>query len=142
MPLPRLGVSGAVLVPMVPARLTGREGSVDLFASLYRLAAIVEVGAKSSPVSLRCSAGVELAHLHFDGTANPSYVGAVDTRTTWSPLVGLAARFRVAPSLFVFTELTAALAYPRTVVRLAGREATDWGQPLGTAAIGLEVAWP
>jgi len=56
--------------------------------------------------------------------------------------VGLAARFRVAPSLFVLTELTAAIAYPRTVVRLAGREATDWGQPLGTAAIGLEVAWP
>jgi len=142
MPLHRVGLSGAVLVPMVAPRYTSREGSVDLFASLFRLSGVVELGAKASPVSVRCMAGVEVARLHFDGTANAPYVSTSDNRTTWAPSAGVTARFRVAPSLYVITEVMAALAFPRTIVRLAGREATDWGRPMGTAAIGLELAWP
>ncbi len=142
MPLYRLGVTAAVLVPMVPAHLSTREGSVDLFASLFRLGAVVDVGARASPVSVRCMAGAELARLRFEGTANPPYAGVIDSRTTVSPVAGVTARFRVASSLFVVTELMVAVAFPRTVVRLAGREVTDWGRPMGTAAVGLELAWP
>jgi hypothetical protein len=142
LPFRHFGVGAAVLAPLIPPRLTSRQGSVDLFASLYRLGALAEVGGQASPVSLRCSAGIELDKLRFEGRPTPPYVGATETRTTWSAFIGAAPHFRLAPSLSVITELVVGVASPTTVVRIAGREATTWGRPQGSAALGLELTWP
>jgi hypothetical protein len=142
MPLRRVGFTGSVLAPMVAPRLTSREGSVDVFASQYRVGALVELGAHASSTSVRCLLGGELARLHFDGTSNAPYVSASDYRTTVSPWAGFALRFQIVPSLYMVTEFTAALSFPRTVIRLASREAATWGRPVGSTAIGLEFAWP
>jgi hypothetical protein len=142
MPLPVLGLSGAALLPIAPPRLSSPQGSVDLFASLYRLGAVVQAGDGFSAVSLRCAAGVELDKLRFEGHPTSPYLGASENRTAWSAFAGIAPRFRVTSSVHIVTELVVALANPTTVVRIAGREVTSFGRPLGTAALGLELTLP
>lgn len=142
MPLGRFGLNAAVLAPLVASRLTSPQGSVELWGTLFRLGAVVEVGPSASPVSLRCEVGVEHERLRLQGTPNAPYRGATDTVATFAPFVGVAPRFRVASGVYVVTEVALALASPTTVIRLAGREVTDWGRPLGTVAVGLELVWP
>ena len=141
MPFGRLGLSAAVLAPLLAARLTSPQGSVDLFASQYRIASVIEALDADGPVSLRCSLGVELERLRFEGKPVAPYTGATNNRTAWAPFAGVTPRFRVAKGAYVTTEVMVALAYPTTVVRLAGDEVTDFGRPLGTAALGVEVVW-
>jgi hypothetical protein len=124
------------------ARLTSPQGSVDLFASQYRLAGVFEAGGESAPVSARCSAGVEYERLHFEGKPVAPYTGATNNRNALAPFVGVMPRFRVAQGAYIATELVVGLSYPTTVVRLAGHETTEFGKPLGTAALGFEAVWP
>ena len=142
LPLPYFGLEFSALVPAVGARLATTRGTVDLFASLYRLGPVLALGNGASPVSLRFATGLELDWLHFQGTALSPYLSARQTRTAWSPFVAVTTRFRVASGGYVFTELAAAFAFPSTVVRIAGDEVTHWGLPLATAAIGVELCWP
>jgi hypothetical protein len=142
MPLRRLGLKASVLAPLVASRLTSSQGSVELWATLFRLGGVVEIGRQAAPVSLRCEAGIEHERLRLQGRPNPPYRAATDSATTFSPFVGIAPRFRVTGGVYIVTDFVLALASPTTVIRLAGREVTDWGRPLGTVAVGLELEWP
>jgi hypothetical protein len=142
MPIYRLGVNAAVLIPLVPARLTSQEGHVDLFVTCYRLSGVFDVSDGAWPISLRLSAGLALARLRLNGTASSPYFGTGEERLTWSPTAGITARLPLARNLSVVSELLALVAYPRTVVRSAGREVSEWGRPAAAGTIGLELAWP
>jgi hypothetical protein len=141
MPIHRAGISASVLVPITPAKLTSQEGSVDLFASFYRLGAVLELTGSRSPVSLRITSGVGLGRLHLIGDAVSPYLGVSDDRFVVSPSLDIAARFFVAPDLSIFTDVMGSAAFPKTVIRLAGREVTGWGHPALAGAIGLELSW-
>lgn len=142
MPLERFGLDVAVLAPLVASRLTSPQGSVELWGTLFRLGGVVELGPRASPVLLRCKLGIEHERLRLQGKPNAPYRGATDSVSTFAPFVGIAPRFRLAPGVYAVTELALALASPTTVIRLAGHEVTDWGRPLGTVAVGLELMWP
>ena len=142
LPWPHLGVSLAALVPIVAVQLNSPQGTVDAFASLYRLGPALQVGAATAPVTLRCAAGLEFDVLRFEGKALPPYQSATDTRRTRSPFAGASARFRVATGWYVVADLMAELAFPSTTVRIAGSEVSSWGRPLATASIGVELALP
>jgi len=141
MPIHRIGLSASVLVPISPARLTSQEGSVDLFATIYRLGGVLELMRPASPVSLRLQASAALGRLHLSGNAISPYVGAVDDRYVASPSLGFTARFFLAPNLSLFADVVGSAAFPKTVVRLAGRSVTSWGQPALAGAMGLELSW-
>lgn len=142
LPFRSFGVSASALLPLAAADLETAEGTVDLLPSLYRLAPVFVAGGASAAVSLRCAAGVELDWLRFQGSAIAPYHSAQVTRRAWAPFASATTRFRAAHGFYVFTELSAAFAYPRTVLRVADRELTNWGRPLGTAAFGIELTWP
>jgi hypothetical protein len=142
MPVYRAGLSASVLVPLTPARWSGQEGAVDLFASFYRLGAVLELAGARSPLSVRIGAGIALGRLHLTGTGNPSYLGVSDDRFVASPSVGATLRWFLVPNLDLFADLQGSAAFPKTVVRAAGREVADWGRPALAAAMGLELAWP
>jgi hypothetical protein len=55
--------------------------------------------------------------------------------------VGITTRFSVAPNLSLFADVMGSAVFPKTVIRLAGREATIWGHPALAGAIGLELFW-
>ena len=137
-----LGASAAAFFPVVPARLSEPEGAVDLFPSLYRLTALYQPEPWASSLFVRFSAGIALAHLHWQGAANSPNVSAAEDAFAWSPTGGVAAGFRLAAGLRVVGEATLLVGYPRTVVRLAGREVTAWGRPAGTASISFELSLP
>lgn len=137
-----LGANAAALFPVVPARLSEPEGSVDLFPSIYRLTALYQAGPWTSSLFVRFSAGIALARLHWQGAANAPNVSAVEDGFAWSPTGGVAAGFRLAPNVRVIVETMLLVGYPRTVVRLAGRDVTAWGRPAGTASIGVELSLP
>jgi hypothetical protein len=141
MPVYRVGIGASVLVPISSARLSAPEGSVDLFASLYRLSAVWELTERTSPVSVRLDASAALAALHLVGNAAPTFRGVTDDRYVAAPSLGAMMRWFVAPSLSLFSSVTGTATFPKTIVRLAGREVTVWGRPALSAALGLEVSW-
>jgi hypothetical protein len=142
MPVAHAGLSASVLAPLVPLRLGSPQGSVELFVSSYRLALMLEPTVPEAPVALRCSLGVELEKLRLEGHSLPPYRGQAQSETTWGPLVALAPRFRVRSWAHVLTELSVSWPSPQTVVRIADREVTTWGRPLGTVSLGLELSLP
>jgi hypothetical protein len=142
LPAQHFGLAFTALLPMGAARLESAEGAVDVSATLYRLGPVVAVSGANSAVSLRMAAGLELDWLRLDGGAYAPHHGATSTRNTWSPFAAATTRFRVARGCYVLAELAAALAFPTTVVRVADREVANWGRPLVTAALGIELTWP
>jgi hypothetical protein len=141
MPVHRAGISASVTVPITSARLASQEGTVDLFATFYRLGAVLELMRPRSPVSLQLGAAAGLGQLHLIGEGTPPYLGATDDRVVVTPSVGITARFFLAPNVSLFANATGAAALPKTVIRLAGREVTTWGRPALAGGVGLEVSW-
>jgi hypothetical protein len=142
MPFARAGVSASVLAPVLPARLVRPEGTVELYTTFYRLGAVLEVTGRDAPVSLRITAAAGLGRLELRGQANAAYLGATENRFVAFPSLGVTARVSLASHLRFFVDATGSTAFPKTVVRLAGREATDFGRPALGAALGLELSAP
>ena len=138
----RAGLSASVLTPIAPSRLVQDEGTVELFASFYRLGAVLEVTGRRAPVSVRLTAAAGLGKLQLRGEASPAYVSASDNRFVASPSLGITTRFSLAPGLRLFADVMGSTAFPKTVIRLAGREASEWGRPALSAALGLELSVP
>jgi hypothetical protein len=141
MPVYRAGITTSVMVPITPARFASQEGTVDLFATFYRLGAVLEVTRPRSPVSLHLTAAAGLGRLHLIGEGVPPYSGATEDQMVVTPSVGITARIFLAPNLGLFANTMGSAAFPKTVVRLAGREASTWGRPAIAGAIGLELSW-
>lgn len=142
MPFARAGLSASLLTPVLPARLLRPEGAVDLYGSFYRLGAVLEATRPQSVVSLRLTAGLGLGRLQLRGTANPRYESANEIRLVACPSLGVTARLALASHLRLFVDAGGATAFPKTVIRIAGREATEWGRPALSAALGLELSAP
>lgn len=142
LPSRHFGVMAAVLPSLAPLRLRETRGSVDLFGQLYRLGGVIALGDDSSLVSVRALFGAELDRLRFEGHAAEPYESASETRLSLSPFLGGALRLRLTNDVHLWGELAAALSMPRTTVRIANEEVGDFGRPLATAALGLELTWP
>jgi hypothetical protein len=139
---PGLGARVDAFFPMAPAHLSDDAGDVELSASIYRLSAIYDFGGAESALVFRLLAGVALARLHFAGAANAPSTSAEDDRLVFGPSAGVAAAFRLSANVRLTGEATALAAFPNTVVRLAGHEATAWGRPAATASVGVELSLP
>ena len=142
MPFARAGLSASVLAPVLPARLVRPEGTVELYATFYRLGAVLEVTGKNAKVSLRLTAAAGLGRLQLLGQASSAYISATENRFVACPSLGVTARFALASNLRFFVDATGSTTFPKTVVRLAGREAADFGRPALGAALGLELSAP
>jgi len=140
MPFARAGVSASLLTPVLPQRLVRPEGTVELYGSFYRLGAVLEPTDRKAPVSLRLTVAAGLGRLQLRGQPSAEYQGATESRWVACPSLGVAARFALASNLRLFVDGSGSIAFPKTVIRLAGREATDWGRPMLSAAVGLELS--
>jgi hypothetical protein len=140
LPFARAGLSASVLAPVSPARLVRAEGTVDAYASFYRLGAVLEVTDPRAPVSLRLTAATALGRLQLRGDASPEYVSASEDHFVLCPSLGLTTRITLATNLRVFIDALGSTAFPKTVIRLAGHDTTEWGRPALAGAFGLEVS--
>ena len=142
LPSPRFGVSASALVPIAEPRLEEAQGSVTVAARLFRLAGVVAFGGDSAPLTVRGALGVQLDDLRFQGLAVEPYRSADEQRVSWSGFVGAAPRLRLAPQLHLAAELALALSASRSRVRIAGDEVAEFGRPLASGALLLELSWP
>jgi hypothetical protein len=141
MPVYRAGVTMSVMVPITPARLASQEGSVDLLATFYRLGAVLELTRPRSQVSIRLTAAAGLGRLHLIGDASAPNTGATDDLMVVAPSAGITARLFLAPNLNLFVDARGSAAFPKTVIRFAGREVSSWGRPALEGALGFELSW-
>ena len=139
MPFARVGVSLSALVPVLPQRFERAEGAVDLYGSFYRLGGVLEATSPKAPVSLRLTAAAGLGRLQLRGQPSLDYEGVTESRWVACPTLGVTARFALASHLRLFVDGSGAIAFPKTVIRVAGREATEWGRPALSASLGLEL---
>lgn len=142
MPFARVGVSASALLPVVPQRLARAEGAVDLYGSFYRLGGVLEATGPKAPVSLRLTVAAGLGRLQLHGQPSLEYEGATESRWVACPTLGVTARFALASHLRLFVDGSGSIAFPKTVIRVAGREASEWGRPALSAALGLELSAP
>ena len=76
--------------------------------------------------------------LWIDGSAAPGYLGQAETLTAFAAELSVAYGRRLGP-LWLWLELSGLLAWPRPVVRFAGRAVLDFGRPLIGGALLLEL---
>ncbi len=137
-----LGVSAGVFSALSPARITGQEGSVDLFATSYRLGVVWDSQADGAAVSGRLGAGWSLTTLSLRGEASSPYVGSQADLVAWSPWLGATGRVRLTNHLAIFAEASGSLSLPRETIRFAGRNVGDFARPALLTALGPELSWP
>jgi hypothetical protein len=93
------------------------------------------------PATLSLGAGGVVAFFWMNGTAlAPAYEGRAASMATAGPWLRGCAALAITPSMRVRLELSGGSTFPRAVIRFAGREVADWGQPFGLVTLGLELA--
>ncbi len=133
----RLGVDGAL--PVVDGEVTGPEGRAAVRLWLAGAFAEASLTNPMARADLSVAAGLWVAALQMRGVAAAPYLGRTAAVTTLAPHVDVAARLRLARRLAVGARLSAAVAAPEAIVRLAGRDAAHWGRPFVLGALVFEV---
>jgi hypothetical protein len=135
------GVHVAWVASIGGPELEAPEGTVELSPYQYRLAGVYETAPFGPKLSLRAMTGAFLLHLVVEGEAEAPYVGETVVLFAGGPWMGTGLRLGITQNLGVLVSGDIGVAFPRLVIRSAGREVSTWGQVLGTGSIGLEVVW-
>lgn len=133
----RLSVGLDVQIPTLPARISAAEGSATLSFGAALAAADLSF-APSEEDRLRLGGGLGPLLLWMDGSAAPGFRGQAETLAALATELRLAYGRRLGP-LWLWVELSGLLAFPRPVVRFAGRTIADFGRPLIGGALLLEL---
>jgi hypothetical protein len=118
-------------------QLTGAEG---VASARHAMAGVVaDVRARLGVATMSAGAGGVLVFFWVKGDAPASgYAGQMATTVTAGPLARACASLDVTTAFRVRLEIAAGVSVPQTVIRFAGRQVADWGQPFGLLTLGLE----
>jgi hypothetical protein len=132
------GWVGAIAGTMTPARLTVADiGSVEAHPTSFRLGGVFHAF-RPSPLGLRLSGGIEWNQIEFTGEVTGTYTGGSVYLSTFAPWLAVGASVRISSQLQLVPQIVGSWAMPRTVVRVAGQELRDWGQPVLAGSLNLE----
>jgi hypothetical protein len=124
----------------VAAQVTAPEGIARSRHAIFGLAA--DVDARFGVVTASLGAGGLIALFWLNGDAPaPGYAGQNASITTAGPLVRACGSLDVTSSFRLRTELAAGATMPHAVIRFAGRQVADWGQPFVLLTLGLELGF-
>lgn len=124
----------------VAAQITAAEGIARSRHAILGLAA--DVDARLGVATLSLGAGGVIALFWLNGDAPASgYAGQSASIATAGPLVRACGALDVTPSLRLRTELATGVTMPHAVIRFAGRQVADWGQPFVLLTLGLELGF-
>jgi hypothetical protein len=118
-------------------QVTGTEG---VASARHAMAGVVaDVRARLGVATASAGAGGVLVFFWVKGDAPaPGYAGQMATTVTAGPLGRACVSLDVTTAFRVRAEIAAGVSVPQTVVRFAGRQVADWGQPFGLLTLGLE----
>jgi hypothetical protein len=124
----------------VAAQVTAAEGIARSRHAILGVAA--DVGGRFGVATASLGAGGVIALFWLSGDAPaPGYAGQNASVTTAGPLVRACGSLDVTPSLRLRSELAAGVTMPHAVIRFAGRQVADWGQPFVLLTLGLELGF-
>jgi hypothetical protein len=136
-PMPILSVSSFALLPVEDSEVSESAGTASVNAKLFGLGGDAHLRWGRLGASL--GAGALLAVLSVTGEAEPPYQGQHDRLFAAVPFVRLGGSAAVTDWLGLNLELLAGLATPPTVVRVDLNEVAEWGRPLLTASLTLQL---
>jgi hypothetical protein len=119
-------------------QVTGREGVANVRHAIVGAGADARARWRSATASLGIAGVVAVFAMNGEALA-PGYAGQSASIVTAGPMLRVGAALDVAARLRVRMEIGAGLTVPHAVIRFAGREVADWGQPFGLATLGLEL---
>ena len=135
------GVTLEFTLPITAAGLVTDEGRIDALVTQYRVGGMFDLPLGGSSFALRGVAGILLARVALEGSASTPYTGASDDLLAVAPWLGARGRLALGPSFALVAGGDVAFAFPRVVIRSAGREVATWGRPLGTVSMAGELRW-
>ena len=136
-PTPIFSLSSFAMIPVEESDVSKNEGTASVNATLFGLGGDAHLHWGQLGASL--GAGAALAVLSVTGQAEPPYQGRHDRLLAAAPFIRMSGSARVADWLGLNLELLAGLAIPPTVVRVDQQDAAEWGRPLLTASLTLQL---
>jgi hypothetical protein len=122
----------------VDEQISGPEGVARVRHALVGAAADARWRWQSVTASLGVGPVVGVFTMNGQAPA-PGYAGQSASIVTLGPMLRGCATLDVAPALRLRMEVGAGATAPHAVIRFAGREVADWGQPFGLLTLGLEL---
>ena len=123
-----LGARVFALFPTLSTRVQADEGETSMRVALLGAGLHVEL-AEIGPLTPSLDAGLAGAWLLFEGAARAPYVATTDTAVVAAPFAGGGLDVRLTPLVHLEGQALCAVALPRPVLTLAGREVASWGRP-------------
>ena len=137
----RVGLSVQGLLPLQAHRLDTEQGTIEVMASSYRVAVVLDLPLVPNRLSGRLLAGAMLTRVTAQGDTASPFVGEKEDFLTGGPWLGIGLELDLSSTFGVFAGTDCGLSLPRTVIRSAGRELVSFGRPLCTGSAGVSVSW-
>lgn len=136
-PTPTFSLSSFAMLPLEESQVLQHEGTASVNATLFGLGSDAHLRWGRLGASL--GAGALLAVLSVTGEADPPYQGQHDRLFAAVPFIRVSGSARVADWLGLNLELLAGVATPPTVVRVNLENVAEWGHPLLTSSLTLQL---
>lgn len=142
-PLPWIGPSALVLIPVTEEVLRGPEGTAKVRMGLIGVGAESVLSPRGSAWSMTVSAGVSLFWMSTTGDSTGRFLRDTSLEVfTAAPYLRAGARFAVVPRLHLRADLLGGVTVQEPVVRFAGREVAAFGAAFVVPSLAVELAWP
>jgi len=136
-PTPTFSLSSFAMLPLQESQVSQSEGTASVHSTLFGLGGDAHLRWGRLGASL--GAGALLAVLSVTGEAAPPYQGQHDRLFAAVPFIRVSGSARVADWLGLNLEFLAGVATPPTVVRLDLEDVAEWGRPLLTGSLTLQL---
>lgn len=137
----RVGARVFALFPTVATHVTAVEGETSMRVALLGAGLHVEP-TEIGPLTPTLDAGLAGAWLLFEGAAQAPYVATTDTVVVAAPFAGAGLDWALTSVLHLEGQALCAVALPRPILTLAGREAGSWGRPALALSLSLSMHLP
>jgi hypothetical protein len=128
-------------IPMLPAAVTGPEGSARLFASLVGAGLRLDFADPRARWQPALGAGGLGAFLYMRGNASPGYESSSDDVQSFGGYASASLAYAPWSTVRVALEAFGGVLAPETVVRFAGRDAATFRTPAGGALTVEATPW-
>lgn len=125
------------MLPLRESKVAASEGLARVNATLLALASDVHL--RRSRLKVSFGAGAALTFLDVSGEAEPPYQAEDHRLRAAVPFLRVGASAAVADRLGLGLEFLAGLTLPPSVVRIDSNEVADWGRPLLSASLTVQI---
>ena len=136
--LPRWGVGGKLVIPLLSSTVHSGVNSADVSIALLG-AELSRMLVDGHALRVVARAGIALAWLRTSGTATPPYTSTSDSALAALPSLALQLELPVSERLRLSFGAELGLALPKLEVAFAAEPVAVWARPLGLLSLGISL---